>query len=50
MHSDFSDLLADFNAHNVEYMIVGGYAAIHYSQPRYTKDLADIEEINRADS
>ena len=39
MNSDFKELLQKFNVHNVEYMIVGGYAAIHYSQPRYTKDL-----------
>ena len=39
MNSDFKELLQKFNEHKVEYMIVGGYAAIHYSQPRYTKDL-----------
>ena len=39
MNSDFKELLQIFNAHEVEYMIIGGYAAIHYSQPRYTKDL-----------
>lgn len=39
MNSDFKELLQTFNAHEVEYMVVGGYAAIHYSQPRYTKDL-----------
>lgn len=39
MNSDFKELLQTFNAHEVEYLVVGGYAAIHYSQPRYTKDL-----------
>ncbi|MGJ8697539.1 MAG: DUF6036 family nucleotidyltransferase [Verrucomicrobiaceae bacterium] len=39
MNSDFKELLQVFNAHEVKYLIVGGYAAIHYSQPRYTKDL-----------
>lgn len=39
MNSDFKELLQIFNDHNVEYLIVGGYAAIHYSQPRYTKGL-----------
>ena len=39
MNSDFKELLLVFNTHEVEYMVVGGYAAIHYSQPRYTKDL-----------
>lgn len=39
MNSDFKELLQAFNEHDVDYMIVGGYATIHYSQPRYTKDL-----------
>jgi len=39
MYSDFKDLLSAFNAHNVKYMIVGGYAVSFYSQPRATKDL-----------
>ena len=26
MHSDFRDLLAEFNAHGVEYMVVGAHA------------------------
>ena len=39
MNSDFKELLQIFNEQEVEYLVVGGYAAIHYSQPRYTKDL-----------
>lgn len=39
MNSDFKDLLNIFNAHNVRYLIVGGYAVMKYSEPRYTKDL-----------
>jgi len=39
MNSDFKDLLRIFEAEAVEYLIVGGYAVIHYTQPRYTKDL-----------
>lgn len=39
MNSDFEELLQVFNDLGVEYLIVGGYAAMHYSQPRYTKDL-----------
>lgn len=39
MNSDFKDLLRLFAAHEVRYLIVGGYAAMHYSQPRFTKDL-----------
>jgi hypothetical protein len=39
MNSDFVDLLRLFAAHEVRYLIVGGYAAMRYSQPRFTKDL-----------
>lgn len=39
MNSDFSDLLRLFHQHEVRYLIVGGYAAMLYSQPRFTKDL-----------
>jgi hypothetical protein len=39
MNSDFKDLLRLFATHEVRYLIVGGYAAMHYSQPRFTKDL-----------
>ncbi|MEO5915053.1 MAG: hypothetical protein ABIS50_12535 [Luteolibacter sp.] len=39
MNSDFRDLLRLFAAHEVRYLIVGGYAAMHYSQPRFTKDI-----------
>ena len=39
MYPDFKELLFTFNAHGVEYLIVGGYAVNFYSQPRATKDL-----------
>lgn len=39
MHKDFKDLLSAFNARNVRYMIVGGYAYSRYTEPRTTKDL-----------
>jgi hypothetical protein len=39
MNSDFVDLLRLFAVHEVRYLIVGGYAAMRYSQPRFTKDL-----------
>ncbi len=39
MNSDFSDLLRLFDQHKIRYLIVGGYAAMLYSQPRFTKDL-----------
>ncbi|RME56700.1 hypothetical protein D6779_10135 [Candidatus Parcubacteria bacterium] len=39
VNSDFTELLKLFNANNVRYLIVGGYALIQYAEPRYTKDL-----------
>ncbi|MFZ5921922.1 MAG: DUF6036 family nucleotidyltransferase [Chloroflexota bacterium] len=39
VNSDFSDLLRIFNARNVRYLVIGGYAVIQYAEPRYTKDL-----------
>ena len=39
MDKDFKDLLSAFNAHNVRYLIVGGYAYARYTEPRATKDL-----------
>jgi hypothetical protein len=39
MDRDFKDLLSAFNAHNVRYLIVGGYAYAEYAEPRTTKDL-----------
>ena len=39
VNSDFSDLLNLFNANNVKYLVIGGYAVIQYAEPRYTKDL-----------
>ena len=39
MNSDFKDLLRSLHEHEVRYLVAGGYAVIHHSQPRYTKDL-----------
>ncbi len=39
MNSDFRDLLQIFAEENVEYLVVGAYAVIHYTQPRYPKAL-----------
>jgi len=36
---DFRDLLALFNEHNVDYMIVGAYALAFHGAPRYTGDI-----------
>jgi predicted nucleotidyltransferase len=39
VNSDFSDLLRIFNAKNVRYLVIGGYAIVQYGEPRLTKDL-----------
>jgi len=39
VHPDFKELLALFNKHNVEYVIVGGYALAFYGVPRFTGDI-----------
>jgi len=36
---DLKQLLLAFNAHGVEYLVVGGYAVGFYSDPRATKDI-----------
>ena len=38
-NSDFKDLLSILNEEKVKYLIVGGYAVMHHTEPRYTKDL-----------
>lgn len=39
MSPDFKEILSTFNDHAVRYLIVGAYAVMKYSEPRYTKDL-----------
>jgi hypothetical protein len=39
VNSDFSELLSLFNAYQVSYLVIGGYAVIRYTEPRYTRDL-----------
>ena len=39
MNRDFKELLKIFNERAVKYLIVGGYAVMKYSEPRFTKDL-----------
>ncbi len=39
MHSDLIDILRVFNLYKVEYLIIGGYAVIFHTEPRFTKDL-----------
>lgn len=39
LHNDFSELFELFNKHQVEYIIVGGYALAFHGSPRYTGDI-----------
>ncbi len=39
VNSDYTDLLRLFNASGVRYLVIGGYAVVQYTEPRFTKDL-----------
>ncbi len=39
MSHDYKDLLSEFNAHSVEYLVVGAHALAAYGHVRATKDL-----------
>ena len=39
MTSTWTDLLKAFNAQGVRYLLIGGHAVMHYTEPRFTKDL-----------
>jgi hypothetical protein len=39
MYQDYKDLLSAFRSHGVKYLVVGGFAVIYHSQPRFTKDM-----------
>jgi hypothetical protein len=36
---DFRELLSVLEKHRVRYLVVGGYAIMKYTEPRFTKDL-----------
>jgi hypothetical protein len=39
IQEDFKELLELFNAHKVEYIVVGGYALAFHGAPRFTGDI-----------
>lgn len=39
LSQDFREFLESLNAHDVRYLLVGGYAVAYHGHPRYTKDL-----------
>lgn len=50
MLKDQKELLSEFNAHKVEYVVVGGHAAIAYGVARLTKDLDILIRADEANS
>ena len=38
-NSEFRGLLNLFEKHDIHYLVVGGYAVMKYSEPRFTKHL-----------
>jgi len=47
---DFKDLLSLFKKYKVKYLVVGGYAVMRYSEPRFTKDLDLLISIDKNNS
>lgn len=39
INADFQELLSIFKEEGVRYLVVGGYAVMRYTEPRYTKDI-----------
>ena len=39
LSSDYEDLFKTLNGYKIKYLIVGAYAVIYYTEPRYTKDI-----------
>ena len=39
LNQDFKEFIALLNQHNVQYIIIGGYALAFHGHPRYTKDI-----------
>ena len=39
LSKDFKEFAESFNAHAVEYLVIGGYALAAFGHPRYTGDL-----------
>lgn len=39
LSSDYEDLFKILNGYRIKYLVVGAYAVIYYTEPRYTKDL-----------
>ncbi|MCK6632804.1 MAG: hypothetical protein L6Q31_10590 [Fimbriimonadaceae bacterium] len=49
MNSDFKELLSLLEKLRVRYLVVGGYAVMYYTEPRYTKDLNIVVGVSELD-
>ena len=38
LNKDYKEMLRIFAKHRVRYLVIGAYAVIYYTEPRYTKD------------
>lgn len=47
---NFKELLNCFKKNNCKYLIVGGYAVMKYSEPRFTKDLDILIFLSKENS
>lgn len=47
---DFKELLSVLARHEVRYLIIGGYAVMKYTEPRWTKDLDLLVAIDPANA
>ncbi len=43
---DYKDLFKTLNKHKVKYLVVGAYAVVYYTEPRFTKDLDVFVKAN----
>ena len=50
IQKDFRELLELFNTHNVDYVIVGGYALAFHGAPRFTGDIDILIKPNEQTS
>ena len=50
LNSDFKDLLSALSTARVRYLVVGGYAVMQHTEPRYTKDLDIWVDPTRANA
>lgn len=50
LNSDFKEFFELLNAHNVSYLIVGGYAVGFHGYPRYTQDIDVFYESSEANA